>query len=74
MPAAKLPETNIGLMPAWCLTYDQGLRLEERAEVGKALTSVLADKGIILLELGLAGRRRRQPLQADRRRPKTPRA
>ncbi len=62
----ELPETNIGLMPGLVSTYDQGMRWKKEP-IGKALTDFLADKGIIMLTLGLAGRRRRQPLAADRR-------
>jgi TRAP-type C4-dicarboxylate transport system substrate-binding protein len=61
----ELPETNIGLMPGLVSTYDQGLNWKKQP-VGKALTDFLADKGIDHPDLGLAGRRRRQPLQADR--------
>jgi len=44
----EVPETNIGLMPGLVSTYDQGLSWK-RAPVGKALTDLLADKGIIIL-------------------------
>jgi TRAP-type C4-dicarboxylate transport system substrate-binding protein len=44
----EVPETNIGLMPGLVTTYDQGLRWKNQP-VGKALTDLLADKGIILL-------------------------
>jgi len=44
----EVPETNIGLMPGLVTTYDQGLRWKSQP-VGKALTDLLADKGIILL-------------------------
>jgi TRAP-type C4-dicarboxylate transport system substrate-binding protein len=50
MPYAggEVPETNIGLMPGLVSTYDQGLKWKT-APVGKALTDLLADKGIIIL-------------------------
>ena len=68
MPYAggELPEVNIGLMPGLVTTYDQGMRWKKEP-IGKALTDFLADKGIILLTLGLAGRRSRQPVAPDRR-------
>ena len=44
----EVSETNIGLMPGLVTTYDQGLRWKNQP-VGKALTDLLADKGIILL-------------------------
>jgi TRAP-type C4-dicarboxylate transport system substrate-binding protein len=44
----EVSETNIGLMPGLVTTYDQGLRWKSQP-VGKALTDLLADKGIILL-------------------------
>src|SRR6201992_3353737 len=51
----EVPETNIGLMPGLVTTYDQGLRWKTQP-VGKALTDLLADKGIILLtSVGRAG-------------------
>ncbi|UGY03298.1 TRAP transporter substrate-binding protein DctP [Bradyrhizobium quebecense] len=50
MPYAggELPETNIGLMPGLVTTYDQGLRWKKEP-VGKALSDLLADKGILLI-------------------------
>jgi TRAP-type C4-dicarboxylate transport system substrate-binding protein len=50
MPYAggEVPEANIGLMPGLVATYDQGLRWKTEP-VGKALTDLLADKGIMLL-------------------------
>ena len=69
----ELPETNIGLMPGLVSTYDQGLRWKNEP-VGKALTDFLADKGIIIADLGLAGRRRRQPFASRSSRRKMPRA
>src|ERR1700744_6043540 len=51
----EVPEVNIGLMPGLVTTYDQGLRWKNQP-VGKALTDLLADKGIILLTwVGQAG-------------------
>src|ERR1700742_4160241 len=44
----EVPEANIGLMPGLVTNYDQGLRWKNQP-VGKALTDLLADKGIILL-------------------------
>jgi TRAP-type C4-dicarboxylate transport system substrate-binding protein len=45
---SELPETNIGLMPGLVANYDQGLAWKKEP-VGKALTDLLADSGIILL-------------------------
>jgi TRAP-type C4-dicarboxylate transport system substrate-binding protein len=44
----EVPEANIALMPGLVTTYDQGLRWKNQP-VGKALTDLLADKGVILL-------------------------
>lgn len=44
----EVPETNIGLMPGLVTTYAQGQRWKT-APVGKALTDLLADKGVLLL-------------------------
>jgi TRAP-type C4-dicarboxylate transport system substrate-binding protein len=44
----EVPEANIALMPGLVTTYDQGLRWKSQP-VGKALTDLLADKGVILL-------------------------
>jgi TRAP-type C4-dicarboxylate transport system substrate-binding protein len=44
----ELPEANIGLMPGLVTTYDQGMSWKTKP-VGKALTDLLADKGIIIL-------------------------
>src|SRR3977135_3754649 len=44
----ELPETNIGLMPGLVATYEQGLSWKTKP-VGKAVTDVLADKGIVIL-------------------------
>jgi TRAP-type C4-dicarboxylate transport system substrate-binding protein len=45
---SEVPETNIGLMPGLVTTYAQGLRWKTEP-VGKALTDLLADKGVMLL-------------------------
>ena len=44
----EVPETNIGLMPALVPSYEVGSAWKT-AEVGKLLTQVLDDKGIIVL-------------------------
>ncbi len=44
----EVPEANIALMPGLVTNYDQGLRWKSQP-VGKALTDLLADKGVILL-------------------------
>jgi TRAP-type C4-dicarboxylate transport system substrate-binding protein len=44
----EMPEANIGLMPGLVSTYDQGLNWKNKP-VGKALTDLLADKGIMIL-------------------------
>jgi len=44
----EVPETNIGLMPGVVTSYEQGMSWKN-AEVGKALSDVLADKGIIIV-------------------------
>ena len=50
MPYAggEIPELNIGLMPGVVTSYEQGMAWK-KAEVGKLLTDLLADKGIVLL-------------------------
>lgn len=50
MPYAggEVTETNIGLMPGLVSTYDQGLSWKTKP-VGKMLTDLLADKGIMLI-------------------------
>ena len=50
MPYAggEVPELNIGLMPGIVTSYEQGMSWK-KAEVGKLLTDVLAEKGIVLL-------------------------
>jgi TRAP-type C4-dicarboxylate transport system substrate-binding protein len=44
----EMPEANIGLMPGLVSTYEQGLNWKTKP-VGKALTDLLADKGIVIL-------------------------
>ncbi|MBY0380702.1 MAG: TRAP transporter substrate-binding protein DctP [Xanthobacteraceae bacterium] len=44
----EVPETNIGLMPGLVANYDQGMAWKKEA-VGKALTDLLADKGIMII-------------------------
>ena len=44
----EMPEANIGLMPGLVSTYDQGM-IWKTKPVGKALTDLLADKGIMIL-------------------------
>jgi TRAP-type C4-dicarboxylate transport system substrate-binding protein len=44
----EMPEANIGLMPGLVSTYEQGLSWKNKP-VGKALTDLLADKGIMML-------------------------
>ena len=44
----EVPETNIGLMPGVVTSYEQGMSWKN-AEVGKALSDVLADKGVIIV-------------------------
>src|SRR6201988_205536 len=44
----EVPESNIALMPGLVSTYEQGLSWKSKP-VGKALTDLLADKGIIIL-------------------------
>ena len=41
----EVPEVNIGLMPGVVVSYEQGMAWK-KAEVGKALTDLLADKGV----------------------------
>jgi len=45
---ADLPEVNIGLMPGLVTSYEQGYAWKN-AEIGRELTRVLADKGIVML-------------------------
>lgn len=44
----EVPETNIGLMPGLVTSYKQGLAWKN-ADVGKQLSKVLADKGIMIV-------------------------
>ena len=44
----EVPELNISLMPGLVTSYEQGYAWK-KAEIGKALTSLLADKGVILV-------------------------
>jgi len=44
----EVAETNIGLMPGVVTSYEQGMSWKN-AEVGKALSDILADKGIIIV-------------------------
>ncbi|GAB3453083.1 TRAP transporter substrate-binding protein DctP [Massilia terrae] len=45
---AELPEVNIGLMPGLVTSYEQGYAWKN-AEVGKELTRILADNGIVIV-------------------------
>ncbi len=62
----ELPETNIGLMPGLVTTYDQGLRWKNAAG-RQGADGFPGRQGHHHADLDLAGRRRRQPLHADRR-------
>ena len=44
----EVPELNIALMPGLVTSYEQGYAWR-KAEVGKALTDLLADKGVVLV-------------------------
>ncbi len=44
----EVPETNIGLLPALVPSYEVGSKWKN-AEVGKFLTQVLADKGVVIV-------------------------
>lgn len=44
----EVPEVNIGLMPAVVTSYDKGSAWH-KAEVGRALYDILADKGVLLV-------------------------
>lgn len=44
----EVPETNIGLLPALVPSYDVGSKWKD-AEVGKFLSQVLAEKGIVVV-------------------------
>jgi TRAP-type C4-dicarboxylate transport system substrate-binding protein len=44
----EVPETNIGLLPALVPSYDVGSKWKN-AEVGKFLSQILADKGVVVV-------------------------
>lgn len=44
----EVPETNIGLMPGVVTSYEKGLAWKTN-EIGKTLTDVLADKGVLIV-------------------------
>ncbi|HEX7156838.1 MAG TPA: TRAP transporter substrate-binding protein DctP [Burkholderiaceae bacterium] len=44
----EVPETNIGLMPATVISYEQGTKWKT-AEVGRELANLLADKNIVVV-------------------------
>lgn len=44
----EVPETNIGLMPGIVTSYEQALSWK-KAEIGKALSNILADKGVLIV-------------------------
>jgi len=44
----EIAETNIGLMPGVVTTYDQGISWKTKP-IGKALSNVLADKGVLFV-------------------------
>ena len=44
----EVPETNIGLMPGLVTSYEQGYAWKNAA-IGKELTKILADKGVVLV-------------------------
>lgn len=44
----ELPELNIGLMPGVVTSYEQGMRWKG-GEVGKVLSDLLADKGVLIV-------------------------
>ncbi len=44
----EVPELNIALMPGLVTSYEQGYAWK-KAEVGKALTDLLADKGVVIV-------------------------
>lgn len=44
----EVPETNIGLMPGIVTSYEQAAKWKD-AEVGKAISKVLAEKGVIIV-------------------------
>ena len=69
----EVPETNIGLLPALVPSYEVGSKWKN-AEVGKFLSQILAEKGVIDRHVDLAGRRRREPAASRWSRRTTPRA
>ena len=70
----EVAETNIGLMPALVPSYEVGAAVEERRGRQACSPRSLDEKGIVVAQLDLAGRRRRQPRHAAGRSPRTPRA
>ena len=44
----EIPELNIALMPGLVTSYEQGMKWKD-AEIGKALTQLLAAKGMVIL-------------------------
>ncbi|MBL8482105.1 MAG: TRAP transporter substrate-binding protein DctP [Rhodocyclaceae bacterium] len=44
----EVPETNIGLMPGVVTSYEKGAAWKTN-EIGKALTDILADKGVLVV-------------------------
>jgi len=44
----EVPETNIGLMPGVVTSYEQGMSWK-KAEIGKVLSDLLADKGVLIV-------------------------
>ena len=44
----EIPELNIALMPGLVTSYEQGYAWK-KAEIGKALTDLLADKGVVIV-------------------------
>jgi TRAP-type C4-dicarboxylate transport system substrate-binding protein len=44
----EVPETNIGLMPGLVTSYEQGAAWKNAA-VGKELTKIIADKGVVMV-------------------------
>ena len=65
----EVPETNIGLMPALVSSYEQAA-LWKAAPVGRRLTQIMADKGVLLISWvwqpgGVASRERPLVVPAD---------
>ncbi len=44
----EIPELNIALMPGLVTSYEQGMKWKD-AEIGKAITQLMAEKGMIIL-------------------------